>query len=52
MDKVRDALESFYRELEYSYEKALQSEGDKRIAFLEGELSGVRKSLEAIEKII
>ena len=52
MDKVRDALESLYRELEYSYEKALQCEDDRRVAFLEGELSGVRKSLEALEKII
>lgn len=52
MDKVREALDNLYRELEYSYEKALQSEDDKRVAFLEGELSGVRKSLEALEKII
>ena len=52
MDKVREALDNLYRELEYSYEKALQSEDDKRVAFLEGELSGVRKSFEAIEKII
>ncbi len=52
MGKVRDALESLYIELEYFYEKALQSEDDKRIAFLEGELSGVSKSLEALEKTI
>ena len=49
MDKLREALESLYKSLEYSYEKALQCEDDKRIAFLEGELLGVRKSLELLE---
>jgi len=45
-------LESLYRSLEYAYEKALQSEDDKRIAYLEGELSGVRKAIEVIENNI
>lgn len=52
MSEAVEALESLSRELEYQYEKALQIADENRIAYLEGELSGVRKSIEALEKII
>lgn len=52
MEKAIAVLGGLYKALEYQYEKALQDEDEIRVAYLGGELSGVRKSIEAIEKII
>lgn len=52
MDKAIRVLQSLYGTLEYLYERALQFEDEKGVAYLAGELSGVRKSIEALEKII
>lgn len=57
MDKAmivftKGVLEGLYNSLAYLLEKALQIEDRERVAYLEGELSGVRKSIEALEKVI
>lgn len=52
MDKAVEALREHLAELEYQYEKALQSEGKAQVAYREGMLEGVRKSLQILEKFI
>lgn len=52
MEKAIAVIEGLYSTLEYLYEKALQTEDEMRVAYLAGELSGVSKAIEALEKII
>lgn len=52
MDKAVEALRDHLSELEYQYEKALQSEGEAQVAYREGMMEGVRKSLQILEKFI
>lgn len=52
MGAAVEALNVLYKAIEYQYAKALQTENEKVVAYLEGELSGVRKSIEALERII
>lgn len=52
MDKAVEALREQLSELEYQYEKALQSEDEAQVAYREGMLEGVRKSLQILEKFI
>lgn len=52
MDKVVEALREHLVELEYQYEKALQSEGEAQVAYREGMLEGMRKALQILENFI
>lgn len=52
MDKAVEALREHLAELEYQYEKALQSEGEAQVAYREGMLEGMRKALQILENFI
>lgn len=52
MDQAVEALKSLLEELSYEYEKALQTEGEANIAYRDGVIDGVQKSLEVLEKFI
>ncbi|GKH50328.1 hypothetical protein CE91St46_14390 [Eubacteriales bacterium] len=51
-DKSVEALREHLSELEHYYEKALQSEGEAQVAYREGMLEDVRKSLQILEMLI
>ena len=51
-NKAVEALREHLSELEYQYEKALQSEVEAQIAYRAGMIEGVRKSLQILEKFI
>lgn len=52
MNEAVKALRDRLSELEYQYEKALQSEEAAQVAYMEGMLEGMRISLQLLESFI
>lgn len=52
MDKAIEALKSLLEELSYEYEKALQTEEEAQVAYKEGLIKGVQKSINVLENFI